>query len=65
MSGPRRAGRLPGGAWLRAVASVLLLAAILAWIRPSSLRETVEAVSAPWLALALLLAVPRPSSWRR
>jgi uncharacterized membrane protein YbhN (UPF0104 family) len=66
VSGPRRAGRLPGGAWLRAVASVLLLAAIVAWIRPSSLRETVEAVSAPWLVLALLLAVPQLllSAWR-
>ena len=66
MSEPRRFLRLPAGAWLRALASVLLLGAILAWIRPSSLLATVEAVSVPWLVLALLLVVPQLllSAWR-
>lgn len=66
MSEPRRYRRLPAGVWLRALASVLLLAGILAWIRPSGLDATVEAVSAPWLAVALMLGVPQLllSAWR-
>lgn len=66
MSEPRRFLRLPVGAWLRALASLLLLAVILAWIRPSRLLATVAAVSAPWLVLALLLVVPQLllSAWR-
>ena len=59
---PRRS-RAP---WLRAFASVLLLAGLVAWVGPSSLLGVLEALSIPWLLFALVLSVPQVllSAWR-
>ena len=57
MSAVRASPRRRIGAWLRALSSLLLLAGILAWIRPASLLATVDTVSVAWLGVALLLGV--------
>lgn len=59
---PRRS-RAP---WLRALASVLLLAGLIAWVGPAGLLGLLETLSIPWLLIALLLGVPQVllSAWR-
>jgi len=66
MSAVRASPRRRIGAWLRALSSLLLLAGILAWIRPASLLATVDTVSVAWLGVALLLGVAQVllSAWR-
>jgi uncharacterized membrane protein YbhN (UPF0104 family) len=58
--------RLRAFAWLRILASVLLLAGLIAWIRPASLFGMLDTVSMPWLLLALAIGVPQLllSAWR-
>lgn len=53
-------------AWLRALASVLLLAGLFAWISPRNLLGMLQGLSLPWLCLALSIAVPQVllSAWR-
>ncbi len=52
--------------WLRLVASVLLLAGVLAWLGGGEIVAEVEQLSAAWVALALMLTLPQiaVSAWR-
>ena len=55
-----------GLAWLRALASVLLLGGLFVWISPQNLLGMLQGLSLPWLGLALSIAVPQVllSAWR-
>jgi len=55
-----------GLAWLRALASLLLLGALFVWIRPQNLLGMLQGLSLPWLGLALSIAIPQVllSAWR-
>lgn len=66
MSTTDTAPRRSGAPWLRALASVLLLAGLVAWVGPARLLGVLETLSIPWLLLALVLSVPQVllSAWR-
>lgn len=55
-----------GFAWLRVLASLLLLAGLFVWISPRNLLGLLQGLSLPWLGLALSIAVPQVllSAWR-